>query len=102
MFPPLGQKSLLDDTKEVLAKSSQQWVTAKEHGKLVKNANTMLDTQKQAILVLKNTLNSTGIKDNEINVKLRELQSNSKNCKSMLSIIRCYASFQYDYRKILV
>lgn len=90
MFPPSGQKSLLDDTKEVLAKSSQQWETAKEHGKLVKNANTMLDAQKQAILMLKNTLNSTGIKDNEINVKLRELQSNSKKCKSMLSIIRCY------------
>ncbi|XP_077268130.1 wing blister isoform X1 [Temnothorax americanus] len=78
VFPPSGQKSLLDDTKEVLAKSSQQWETAKEHGKLVKNANTVLDAQKQAVLVLKDTLNSTGIKDNEINVKLRELQSNSK------------------------
>jgi len=57
---------------------------SKEHGKLVKNANGKLEAQKQAILVLKDTLNSTGIKDNEINVKLRELQSNSKKCKSML------------------
>ncbi|KAL6255156.1 hypothetical protein P5V15_013489 [Pogonomyrmex californicus] len=77
-FPPLGQKSLLDDTKEILAKSSQQREIAKKHGKLVKNANAALEAQKQAVLVLKDTLNSTGIKDNEINVKLRELQSNSK------------------------
>ncbi|XP_036145001.1 laminin subunit alpha-1 isoform X3 [Monomorium pharaonis] len=77
-FPSSGQKSLLDNAKEVLAKSSQQWELAKEHGKLVRNANAELEAQKQAVLVLKNTLNSTGIKDNEINVKLRELQSNSK------------------------
>jgi len=75
---------LLDNAKEVLTKSSLQLEMSKEHGKLVKNANGKLEAQKQAILVLKDTLNSTGIKDNEINVKLRELQSNSKKCKSML------------------
>lgn len=75
-FPSSGP--LLDDTKEVLAKSSQQWETAKAHDKLVKKANAELEAQKQAVLVLKDTLNGTGIKDNEINVKLRELQSNSK------------------------
>ncbi|KAL0132326.1 hypothetical protein PUN28_000249 [Cardiocondyla obscurior] len=78
VFLPLEQKSLLDDTKEVLHKSVQQEKSAEEHGELVKNANAMLEDQKQAVLVLKDTLNSTGIKDNEINVKLRELQSNSK------------------------
>ncbi|XP_072763928.1 laminin subunit alpha-1 isoform X2 [Anoplolepis gracilipes] len=72
------KKSLLNDAKEVLAKSSQQWKATKEHGKLLKNANSKLEAQKQATLILKNTLNSTGINDNEINVKLRELQSNSK------------------------
>ncbi|XP_039307072.1 laminin subunit alpha-1 isoform X3 [Solenopsis invicta] len=77
-FSPSGQKSLLDNSQEVLTKSSQQWELAKEHGKLVRNANAKLEGQKQAVLVLKDTLNSTGIKDNEINVKLRELQSNSK------------------------
>ncbi|XP_067203705.1 laminin subunit alpha-1 isoform X2 [Linepithema humile] len=78
VFPPSGEKSLLDDAKEALTKSSQQWETAKEHDKLVKNANTELEAQKQAVFKLKNTLNSTGIRDNEINVKLRELQNNNK------------------------
>ncbi|KMQ97151.1 laminin subunit alpha-1 [Lasius niger] len=87
-FPPSGQKSLLNDAKEVLAKSSQQWKTAKEHGKLIKNANAELEAQKQAVLVLKNTLNSTGINDNEINVKLRELQSSSKKLhEDLLNIL---------------
>jgi len=71
----------LDLAKEILAKSSQQWQAAKEHDKLVMNANTELEAQKQAVLTLKDTLNSTGIKDNEINVKLRELQGNSKKCE---------------------
>lgn len=78
---------MLDNAKEVLAKSSQQWEVAKEHDKLVKNANAKLDAQKQAVLILKDSLNSTGIKDNEINVKLRELQSNSKKCKFILYVI---------------
>jgi len=60
---------------------------AKEHGKLIKNANAKLNAQKQAILVLKDSLNNTGIKDNEINVKLRELQSNSKKCKYLYYIL---------------
>lgn len=68
----------------MLSKSSQQWETAKQHGKLVKNAETELEIQKQAVRTLKNTLNSTGIKDNQINVKLRELQSDSKKCKLIL------------------
>jgi len=45
------------------------------------DANTELGIQKQAVLTLKDTLNSTGIKDNQINVKLRELQGNSKKCE---------------------
>lgn len=70
-----------------MAKSSQQWEIAKEHGKLVKNANTELEIQKQTVFTLKNTLNSTGIRDNEINVKLRELQNNNKKCKFRLQSI---------------
>lgn len=80
----------MDDTKEALTKSSQQWETAKEHGKLVKNANAELEAQKQAVFTLKNTLNSTGIRDNEINVKLRELQSNNKKCKFMLQAMQYF------------
>jgi len=79
---------LLDDAKETLAKSSQQWEVAKEHGKLVRNANVELEAQKQAVFTLKNTLNSTGIRDNEINVKLRELQNNNKKCKFMLQAVQ--------------
>lgn len=83
VFPPSGQKSLLNEAKEVFSMSSRQWETAKEHGKLVKKANAELETQKRAVYTLKDTLNSTGIKDNQINVKLRELQSSSKKCKSI-------------------
>ncbi|XP_032674953.1 laminin subunit alpha-1 isoform X4 [Odontomachus brunneus] len=78
VFPPSGQKSLLNEAKEVFFMSSQQWETAKEHGKLVKKANAELEAQKRAVYTLKDTLNNTGIKDNQINVKLRELQSSSK------------------------
>ncbi|XP_025159598.1 laminin subunit alpha-1 isoform X2 [Harpegnathos saltator] len=78
VFPPSGQRSLLDEAKEAFSKSSQQWETAKEHDKLVKNANAELETQKHAVYTLKDTLNNTGIKDNQINVKLRELQGSSK------------------------
>ncbi|RLU21684.1 hypothetical protein DMN91_006060 [Ooceraea biroi] len=85
--PSSGQKSLLDDAKEVLAKSSQQWQTSKEHDELVMNARAELEAQKQAVLTLKDTLNSTGIKDNEINVKLRELQSNSRKLHEDLQTI---------------
>lgn len=71
----------MDEAKEALAKSTGQWQTAKEHDKLIANTNAeKLKTQKQAVLMLKDTLNRTGIKDNEINVKLRELQSNSRKC----------------------
>jgi len=64
--------------KEILAKSSQQYQAAEKHNKLVMEAGNELDAQKQAVFTLKDTLNCTGIKDNKINVKLRELQGNSK------------------------
>lgn len=70
----------MDEAEEMLSKSSQQWEAAKEHDKLVKNAKTELETQKQAVLTLKDALNNTGIRDNQINIKLRELQGDSKKC----------------------
>lgn len=73
----------MSEAKEAFSKSSRQWETAKEHNKLVKKANAELEVQKRAVHTLKDTLNNTGIKDNQINVKLRELQSNSKKCKSI-------------------
>ncbi|XP_014473552.1 PREDICTED: laminin subunit alpha-1 isoform X2 [Dinoponera quadriceps] len=78
VFPPSERKSLLDEAKEAFSKTSRQWETAKEHNKLVKKASAEVEAQKRAVYTLKDTLNSTGIRDNQINVKLRELQGSSK------------------------
>lgn len=61
------------------AKSTEQWKRAKANDIPVSLAMGQLEDQKQAVLDLKDSLNSTGIKDNQINVKLRELQSDSKS-----------------------
>lgn len=61
--------------------STEQWENAQKHGTMVENANGQLDVQKQAVAILKNTLNSTGIRDNQVNLKLQNLQDDSKKCK---------------------
>lgn len=61
--------------------SSKQWDSSKKHGKVVQKTNAELSLQKQAVKVLKNTLNATGIRDNEVNVKLQNLQDDSNKCK---------------------
>nr|XP_031843946.1 laminin subunit alpha-1 isoform X2 [Nomia melanderi] len=84
-----NSKSLLDNTKEISMTSTEQWENAKKHGTMVKNANDQLDVQKQAVTILKNTLNSTGIRDNQVNLKLQNLQDDSKklreNIKNLLN-----------------
>ncbi|XP_043600424.1 laminin subunit alpha-1 isoform X4 [Bombus pyrosoma] len=82
-------KSLLDSAKEILLASSKQQNSANRHGKLVQNASDGLELQKEAVNILKNTLNSTGIRDNQINIKLQTLQDDSEklreNVKNILN-----------------
>lgn len=47
-------------------------------------SNDNLDVQKEAVRTLKNTLNSTGIRDNEVNVKLQHLHSDSEKREFIL------------------
>ncbi|XP_076668102.1 wing blister isoform X2 [Andrena cerasifolii] len=74
-------KSLLDDAEDTSMASSKQWDSSKKHGKVVQKTNAELSLQKQAVIVLKNTLNATGIRDNEVNVKLQNLQDDSKKLR---------------------
>ncbi|XP_050482872.1 laminin subunit alpha-1 isoform X2 [Bombus huntii] len=80
---PDGPKSqsLLDSAKEILLASSKQQNSANRHGKLVQNASDGLELQKEAVNILKNTLNSTGIRDNQVNIKLQTLQDDSKKLR---------------------
>lgn len=71
----------MDSAKEILLASSKQQNSANRHGKLVQNASDGLELQKEAVNILKNTLNSTGIRDNQINIKLQTLQDDSKKRK---------------------
>lgn len=61
--------------------SSKQLDRAKQHGELVKKASVELELQKEAVTLLKNTLNNTGIRDNQVNLKLQKLKDDSKKCE---------------------
>ncbi|XP_015607311.1 laminin subunit alpha-1 [Cephus cinctus] len=88
VFPGgVHSKSLLDSAMEMSSRSSEQWTRAKQHEKLVISAGNQLEAQKQAVTDLKDTLNRTGIKDNQINVKLRELKSENKKVQEELQTI---------------
>nr|XP_034195684.1 laminin subunit alpha-1 isoform X1 [Osmia lignaria] len=80
-------KSLLDESKEISLASSKQWDSAEKHGKIVQNASDQLDFQKQAVNALKNTLNNTGVKDNQVNVKLQSLQNDSERLRENIQSI---------------
>lgn len=73
--------SLLDDALEIGLRSSDQLERTRTHSLPIMHANGQLESQKQSVAGLKDSLNSTGNKDNQINVKLRELQSDNRNCK---------------------
>ncbi|XP_066580920.1 laminin subunit alpha-1 [Prorops nasuta] len=89
-------KSLQDITEETRSRSRKQWEMAVKHEEPVNQANAELELQKKAIVTLKNSLNSTGIKDNEINVKLRELQSGTKTLHEGLQRVSIENDKIYD------
>lgn len=61
--------------------SSKQLERAKQHEELVKKASVELELQKEAVTLLKNTLNNTGIRDNQVNLKFQKLKDDSKKCE---------------------
>ncbi|XP_023288824.1 laminin subunit alpha-2 [Orussus abietinus] len=81
------ERSLLDSAKDMFKTSNEQLERAMRHDRPVITARDQLERQKQGVANLKNTLNSTGIKDNEINIKLRELKNESKRVQDNLHTI---------------
>ena len=73
--------SLLDDALEIGAKSSIQLERTQNHSTPIMQARGQLEIQKQSVADLKEALNATGNRDNYINVKLIELQRESRKCK---------------------
>lgn len=80
-------KSLLDSAKEISSEATEQWESVGNHGTMVEHAADQLDLQKQAVVTLKNSINSTALRDNQVNMKLLNLQDGSRQCKSTLSKI---------------
>ncbi|CAL7932952.1 unnamed protein product [Xylocopa violacea] len=80
-------KSLLDTAKEMLLASTRQRDSAKKHLKMVQKVGEKSELQKEAVNTLKNTLNSTGIRDNEINVKLEKLQGDSEKLRGKIETV---------------
>ncbi|XP_078049383.1 wing blister isoform X2 [Augochlora pura] len=74
-------KSLLDSAREISSESTKQWENAERHGKMVENVADKLYLQKQAVMTVKSTLNTTGIRDNQVNVKLQSLQDDSRHLR---------------------
>lgn len=62
-------------------KSVEQLERTKSHSGSIVQAREQVESQKQSVTDLKDSLNSTGNKDNQINVKIRELQSDSRKCE---------------------
>ena len=75
---------MLETTQEMLKKSNQQFDKVKEYDEPLLKSRQRVEMQKHSISDLKNSLNNTGNKDNEINIKLREFQSKSKKCRYIL------------------
>ncbi|XP_011501171.1 PREDICTED: laminin subunit alpha-1 [Ceratosolen solmsi marchali] len=68
-------------------RSSEQLEMTKNYDRPITQAKNQLENQKQSVSELKYSLNTTGNKDNQINVKLRELQSGSRNLQTRLNDI---------------
>ncbi|XP_074102845.1 wing blister [Cotesia typhae] len=96
VFPegPQG-KSLLDSAAEMSEKSTSQLEEAQELRGSLGFSKTQLDSQKQIVVDIKDSLNSTGVKDNQINIKLRELQSESNKLQERLVEIKS------EHRKLI-
>ncbi|XP_076279706.1 wing blister isoform X1 [Lasioglossum baleicum] len=76
-----NSKSLLDSAKELSSEATEQWESARQHGAMVEHAVAKLDVQKQAVVTLKNTMNNTALRDNQVNVKLLSLQDGSRQLR---------------------
>ncbi|XP_046413773.1 laminin subunit alpha-1-like [Neodiprion fabricii] len=86
---PGGAKlsSVLELTESMVEKSSDLWNEAKKQETPAISLRNQLEAQKQGIANLKNTLNSTGIRDNQMNVKLQELKANSIETRNKLQVL---------------
>lgn len=73
-------------TRETLEISTQQLNEVNEYVVPLSKARQSVEMQKQSVTDLKNSLNNTGNKDNEINIKLRELQNDRKKCKLIFKL----------------
>lgn len=93
VFPNgMASDSLFDTSLDVEQRSEELWQNVQIHEENVLGAKSQLDFEKQAIMDLKDFLNSTGIKDNQINVKLRELESGGRDCKLIFLLIFLFYS----------
>lgn len=72
---------MLDNSMDVLRGSTEQLRKANDTRESVEDSSNKTELQEAAVKLLKDTLNNTGIRDNKINVKLREVQVESKACK---------------------
>ena len=79
-------KSLVATSQDILEKSTNQLNKVKEYEIPLSKSRQRVEMQKKSVAELKNSLNSTGNKDNEINIKLRELHLESKKCGYILFI----------------
>lgn len=77
----MDANSLLDTALEIETRSSEQLKRTESHSDPIIHARGQLESQKQSVADLKDSVNSTGNKDNQINVKMRELTSDSRKCK---------------------
>ncbi|KAK0081679.1 hypothetical protein PV325_011758 [Microctonus aethiopoides] len=85
VFPGgLQSKSLLDSATEMSEKSADQLEDAQELETLLTSVRSKSNSQIQAVIDLKDSLNTTGTKDNQINIKLRDLQSDSNKLQERL------------------
>ncbi|XP_035736479.1 laminin subunit alpha-1-like [Vespa mandarinia] len=83
---PNGKESIsmLDNSIDVLRGSIEQLKKTNDMKESVEDSSNKTELQEAAVELLKNTLNNTGIRDNKINVKLREVQSESKALEEKL------------------
>ncbi|XP_034944517.1 laminin subunit alpha-1-like isoform X2 [Chelonus insularis] len=96
VFPDGPQSlSLLDSAAEISEKSANQLEKAQELEELYNLAKNQLHDQKQAVIDLKMALNNTGSKDNQINVKLREINNESNKFRETM------VEAKADHKKLL-
>ncbi|XP_014221917.2 laminin subunit alpha-1 [Trichogramma pretiosum] len=83
----INYTNLLDNALEIGRRSSEQLERTKNHTLPVIQARSNLNNQKQSVADLKHSLNTMGNSDNNINVKLRELQSNSQKLTETVNLL---------------